>query len=70
MQRSDGRYLVTCSMTEQDYAQLQLVMERMNRRTMSDCLRALVLDAAKNFLPTTSPVENAATTRRATAANR
>lgn len=69
MIRPDGTYRVMCVMNEQDYAQLQLVMERMNRRTMSDCLRALVADAAKNFLPATSSIaNNHRTPRRATAA--
>lgn len=69
MIRPDGTYRVMCVMSEEDYAQLQLVMKSMNRRTMSDCLRALVAEAAKNFLPATSSIaNNNRTPRRSTAA--
>ena len=68
MVRPDGRYIVTCAMNEADFRTLQAVMQQMNRRSMSDCVRALIADAAEKFLISPSVMENTRTTRRATAA--
>ena len=69
MVRPDGRYIVTCAMNEADFKTLQAVMQQMNRRSMSDCVRALIADAAEKFLISPSVMENnPRTPRRATAA--
>lgn len=53
-----GRYTVACVMDAADYERLKLVMEHMDRRTMSDCVRALINDAAKKILSDASAIAN------------
>ena len=65
MKKPDGSYTVTVTMSEDEMSLLRLVMEHTYRRTMSDCVRALIAEAGKNFLPDASKSGNAPRTKRA-----
>ena len=69
MKRPDGKYTVTVILTEKEVSALKLIMEATYRYTMSDCIRAMINEQGKNFLPASSPTENNTFTR-ASAANR
>lgn len=71
MKRPDGKHTVTVILTEQEIKLLQLIMEQTYRYTMSDCIRAMINETGKNFLPMLSDTSNNTTTRtkRATTNN-
>ena len=69
MKRRDGKYTVTVILTEKEVSALKLIMEATYRYTMSDCIRAMINEQGKNFLPEPSPVRDN-NLARATAANR
>ena len=56
MQRPDGKHAVTVILTQQDVDALQLIMAETYRETMTDCIRAIIREKAKNFLPNVSHV--------------
>ena len=56
MQRPDGKHAVTVILTQQDVDALQLIMAETYRETMTDCIRAIIREKAKNFLPAQSVV--------------
>ena len=67
MQRPDGKHAVTVILTQQDVDALQLIMAETYRETMTDCIRAIIRETAKNFLPSTFGTQNkqAASTKHA-----
>ena len=54
MKRPDGKHTVTVILTQEEVETLRLIMRETYRYTMSDCIRAMINEAGKNFLPTTS----------------
>ena len=56
MQRPDGKHAVTVILTQQDVDALQLIMAETYRETMTDCIRAIIREKAKNFLPAQSVI--------------
>ena len=71
MQRPDGKHTVTVILTQQEVDTLRLIMRETYRYTMSDCIRAMINEAGKNFLPPTSPIckNEPNRTKRGAAAN-
>ena len=65
MRRPDGKHTVTLLLTQQEMDTLRLIMKETYRYTMSDCIRAMINEAGKNFLPAASPVGDSANTTRA-----
>lgn len=59
--RANGKTAVTILLNEQDVDALRLIMEETYRETMTDCIRAIIREKAKNFLPTASAVADNAT---------
>ena len=53
MRRPDGKTAITVVLTEEETKKLHLVMERMYRNTVTDCVRALINEKASSFLPFT-----------------
>lgn len=49
MKRADGKHSITIVLSEQDMDSLRQVMEQDDRFTPTDCVRALIRKAAKNF---------------------
>ena len=64
MKRPDGKHTVTVILTQQEVETLRLIMRETYRYTMSDCIRAMINEAGKNFLPALSAVQNNATAAR------
>lgn len=54
--RANGKTAVTILLNEQDVDALQLIMKETYRETMTDCIRAIIREKAKNFLPSASAV--------------
>jgi len=54
--RANGKTAVTILLNEQDVEALRLIMEETYRETMTDCIRAIIREKAKNFLPAQSVV--------------
>ena len=54
--RANGKTAVTILLNEQDVDALQLIMKETYRETMTDCIRAIIREKAKNFLPHASAV--------------
>ena len=66
--RANGKHAITILLNEQDVEALHLIMEATYRSTMTDCVRAIIRETAKNFLPSPSVIaenENTARTKRA-----
>lgn len=64
MKRPDGKHTVTVILTQDEVETLRLIMKENFRYTMSDCIRAMINEAGKNFLPTPSGVSNNTTAPR------
>ena len=70
MERPDGKHAITILLSKQDVDALHLIMEATYRSTMTDCVRAIIRETAKNFLNSASVMTdsaNAARTKRAAA---
>lgn len=66
--RANGKTAITILLNEQDVNALHLIMEATYRETMTDCVRAIIRETAKNFLPAQSVVtDNTTRTKRAAA---
>lgn len=63
MIRPDGKHAVTILLTQQDVDALHLIMEETYRETVTDCIRAIIREKAKNFCPS-YPVDRIETTPR------
>ena len=50
MERPDGKHAITILLSKQDVEALHLIMEATYRSTMTDCVRAIIRETAKNFL--------------------
>lgn len=50
MERPDGKHAITILLNKQDVEALHLIMEQTFRSTMTDCVRAIIRETAKNFL--------------------
>ena len=70
--RANGKTAITILLNEQDVNALHLIMEATYRETMTDCVRAIIRETAKNFLPAASVItdNNATRTKRGAAGMR
>lgn len=64
--RANGKHAVTILLTKQDMDSLHLIMEETYRETVTDCIRAIIRETAKNFLSAPSVIaDNSPRTKRA-----